>query len=51
MALKLRRVVTGHDKSGKAVVVIDEQVKNAVSARPRRERERRLVHREFSGRQ
>jgi quercetin dioxygenase-like cupin family protein len=34
MALKLRRVVTGHDTSGKAVVLIDEQVKNAVSARP-----------------
>ena len=34
MALKLRRVVTGHDKSGKAVVLIDEEVKNAASGRP-----------------
>src|SRR5580692_413881 len=34
MALKLRRVVTGHDKSGKAVVLIDEQVKNVASGRP-----------------
>ncbi|HUB95871.1 MAG TPA: cupin domain-containing protein [Stellaceae bacterium] len=34
MALKLRRVVTGHDKSGKAVVLIDEEVKNAGSTRP-----------------
>ena len=28
MALNLRRVVTGHDKNGKAIVTIDEQVKN-----------------------
>ena len=34
MALKLRRVVTGHDTSGKAVVLIDEEVKNAASGRP-----------------
>jgi quercetin dioxygenase-like cupin family protein len=34
MALNLRRVVTGHDKSGKAIVTIDETVKNAASARP-----------------
>jgi len=34
MALSLRRVVTGHDKNGKAIVTIDEQVRNAVSGRP-----------------
>ena len=34
MALKLRRVVTGHDRNGKAIVTIDEDVKNAGSARP-----------------
>ena len=34
MALNLRRVVTGHDKNGKAVVTIDETVKNVVSGRP-----------------
>jgi quercetin dioxygenase-like cupin family protein len=32
--MNLRRIVTGHDANGKAVVLIDEQVKNAVSARP-----------------
>lgn len=34
MALKLRRVVTGHDALGKAIVTIDEPVKNAASMRP-----------------
>lgn len=34
MALNLRRVVTGHDKAGNAVVTTDETVKNVVSARP-----------------
>jgi len=34
MSLTLRRVVTGHDANGKATVLIDEQVKNAFSARP-----------------
>ncbi len=34
MALNLRRVVTGHDKAGKAIVTIDEQVKNIASGRP-----------------
>jgi len=33
MALKIRRVVTGHDENGRAVVQIDEQVKNLVSMR------------------
>lgn len=34
MALHLRRVVTGHDANGRAVVKIDEISKNLVSARP-----------------
>jgi quercetin dioxygenase-like cupin family protein len=37
MTLKLRRVVTGHDATGKAVVTIDELCKNVVSRRPRHE--------------
>jgi len=32
--VQLRRVVTGHDANGKAIVLIDEQVQNQVSARP-----------------
>ena len=34
MALQLRRVVTGHDANGRAVVKIDQVSKNLVSARP-----------------
>ena len=34
MSLKMRRVVTGHDKDGRAVVKIDEMVKNVQSRRP-----------------
>jgi len=34
MTLQLRRVVTGHDASGKAIVSIDEVSRNVVSARP-----------------
>jgi quercetin dioxygenase-like cupin family protein len=34
MALTTRRVITGHDASGKAKVLIDEVVKNVGSARP-----------------
>jgi mannose-6-phosphate isomerase-like protein (cupin superfamily) len=34
MALTLRRVVTGHDRNGKAIVTIDETVKNAAQGRP-----------------
>lgn len=34
MALQIRRVVTGHDVTGRAVVKIDEIAKNLVSARP-----------------
>ncbi len=33
MSLNVRRVVTGHDSSGRAVVKIDETVKNAESRR------------------
>jgi quercetin dioxygenase-like cupin family protein len=33
MTLKVRRVVTGHDASGRAVVKIDEVAKNVVSRR------------------
>ena len=34
MALQFRRVVTGHDATGRAVVTIDEIAKNLASARP-----------------
>ena len=34
MALNVRRVITGHDKSGKAVVKIDEVAKHVTSGRP-----------------
>jgi len=34
MPLEQRRVVTGHDENGKAIVVIDEMVTNVVSSRP-----------------
>ncbi|MDH3445002.1 MAG: cupin domain-containing protein [Deltaproteobacteria bacterium] len=34
MALQLRRVVTGHDANGRAVVSIDEVSKNITSSRP-----------------
>jgi quercetin dioxygenase-like cupin family protein len=34
MALQFRRVITGHDASGRAVVAIDEVAKNLVSSRP-----------------
>ena len=34
MALQVRRVVTGHDANGRAVVKIDEVSKNLVSSRP-----------------
>ncbi|HEY1258521.1 MAG TPA: cupin domain-containing protein [Stellaceae bacterium] len=34
MPLQFRRVVTGHDANGRAVVLIDEIAKNLVSARP-----------------
>ena len=34
MALQLRRVVTGHDRNGRAVVKIDEISKNITSNRP-----------------
>jgi mannose-6-phosphate isomerase-like protein (cupin superfamily) len=34
MSQNIRRVVTGHDKQGRAKVLIDEQVKNVISNRP-----------------
>jgi len=34
MAIKVRRIITGHDASGKAVVKIDEVSKNVISNRP-----------------
>jgi quercetin dioxygenase-like cupin family protein len=34
MALRVRRVVTGHDKSGRAIAMIDEVSQNLRSARP-----------------
>ena len=37
MALNIRRVVTGHDENGKAVVMIDEQCRNVHSGRPNHE--------------
>ena len=37
MSLKIRRVVTGHDASGKAVVAIDEISKNVISRRANHE--------------
>ena len=33
MSLTIRRVVTGHDKNGRAIVSIDESVKNAAQTR------------------
>jgi quercetin dioxygenase-like cupin family protein len=37
MTLKVRRVVTGHDAKGRAVVKIDEISKNVLSSRPGQE--------------
>ena len=34
MSLKIRRVVTGHDLNGRAVVTIDEMCRNVISGRP-----------------
>jgi hypothetical protein len=34
MALQVRRVITGHDATGRAIVKIDEVSKNASSGRP-----------------
>ncbi|HUZ74162.1 MAG TPA: cupin domain-containing protein [Stellaceae bacterium] len=34
MTIKVRRVVTGHDAKGKAIVTIDEMAKNIVTKRP-----------------
>ena len=37
MPLQIRRVVTGHDDSGRAVVAIDEISRNVISRRPNHE--------------
>ena len=34
MTVKIRRVVTGHDANGRALVKIDEVAKNVISSRP-----------------
>ena len=34
MSLTIRRVVTGHDKNGRAIVSIDESVMNVAQSRP-----------------
>jgi len=34
MSLTIRRVVTGHDENGRAIVSIDESVKNVAQTRP-----------------
>jgi quercetin dioxygenase-like cupin family protein len=34
MTVKIRRVITGHDASGRALVQIDEVAKNVISSRP-----------------
>jgi quercetin dioxygenase-like cupin family protein len=34
MSLSIRRVVTGHDQNGRAIVSIDETVKNVAQSRP-----------------
>jgi quercetin dioxygenase-like cupin family protein len=34
MSLRIRRVVTGHDSTGRARVMIDEMAKNVISNRP-----------------
>ena len=34
MSLTIRRVITGHDKNGRAIVSIDEIAKNVVQSRP-----------------
>ena len=35
MALQIRRVVTGHDNQGRAIVRVDEICRNVISRRPR----------------
>ena len=37
MPLKIRRVVTGHDDSGRAIIAVDEICKNVTSRRPKHE--------------
>ena len=51
MTLQVRRVVTGHDARGRAVIAIDETTKNVVSSRPGIIGERGLDDRRIPGRQ
>jgi mannose-6-phosphate isomerase-like protein (cupin superfamily) len=37
MPLKVRRVVTGHDEGGRAIIAVDEICKNVTSRRPKHE--------------
>jgi hypothetical protein len=45
MALKVRRVITGHDANGKAIVQIDEVVSKLKEGRPGRHGRADLDHR------
>ena len=51
MALKVRRVITGHDANGKAIVKIDEVVSNLKEGRPGRHGRADLDHGRLSGQQ
>ena len=51
MPFQLRRVVTGHDDNGRAVVLIDETATKQVSARPGATAVSRMDDRGISGRQ
>ena len=51
MALKVRRVITGHDANGKAIVKIDEVVEQAEGGPARRHGRADLDHRRISGEQ
>ena len=52
MALEVRRIVTGHDANGKAVVKTDERLQPSPPARaPAYRRLRDLVDRQDAGRQ
>ena len=51
MAHKVRRVITGHDANGKAIVKIDEVVTNVNEGRPGRQGRCDLDHREIPDQQ
>ena len=44
MAINIRRVVTGHDANGKAVVRIDDVGAHVASGRPQMSRQTHLDH-------